>query len=214
MHARFWSRSPNVNRSIYFPAFVFLLLFALLLLLSEQFSRFSLPRSMRESGKATDRTAVEKATLINPESTTKRDLQSDLAPVLTEFRRRLSGVGLFPRPIGIKVSANHQPVDSDVDSAINKVTRRLRRVQRHLKDRLHPSFVKIVTRRRPMANLVTRIHSWLVGEFGLAYTTNGQPRKENRINGRRLKRRSRVLISRQQDSRLSGGTEVSGSARS
>jgi len=69
-----------VNRSIYFPAFIFLLLFALSLLLSEQFSRFSAPRSMRESGKAIDRAAVEKANLINPQAA-KRDLQSDLAPV-------------------------------------------------------------------------------------------------------------------------------------
>jgi hypothetical protein len=41
-----------VSRSIYFPVFIFLCLFALLLLLSEQFSRFSAPRSMLESGKA------------------------------------------------------------------------------------------------------------------------------------------------------------------
>jgi hypothetical protein len=70
-----------VNRSIYFPAFIFLLLFALSLLLSEQFSRFSAPRSMLESGVAIDRAVVAKATLIDPWEVTKRDLQSDLAPV-------------------------------------------------------------------------------------------------------------------------------------
>ena len=81
---------PSVNRSIYFPAFIFLLLFALLLLLSEQFSRFSAPRSMLESGVAIDRGAVAKATLIGPREVTKRDLRSDLAPGLTELRRHLS----------------------------------------------------------------------------------------------------------------------------
>src|SRR5258707_10762080 len=96
----------KVSHSIYFPTFVFLLLFALLLLLSEQFSRFSAPRSMRESGKAIDRAAVEKANLINPQGVTKRDLQSDLAPVLTEIRRHWSFFGLFPHPVEINVSAN------------------------------------------------------------------------------------------------------------
>jgi hypothetical protein len=55
-----------MNRTIYFSAFVFLLLLALLFLLSYQLSRFSAPRSMLQSGKAIDRTAVEKATLIGP----------------------------------------------------------------------------------------------------------------------------------------------------
>jgi len=138
-----------MNRTIYFSAFVFLLLLALLFLLSHQLSRFSAPRSMLQSGKAIDRTAVEKATLISPHA-----------------------VGLFPIRLKSGYRQNDQPVDSSVDAAINKITRRLRRVQRHLKDRAHPS------RHRPiMANLVIRIHSWLVGEFGLAYTTNGRAMK-------------------------------------
>jgi hypothetical protein len=53
----------RVNRSFYFAAFVFLLLFALLLLLSGQLGRFSVPRSTRESGEAIDRAAVEKSDL-------------------------------------------------------------------------------------------------------------------------------------------------------
>jgi hypothetical protein len=141
-----------MNRTIHFSVLVFLLLLALLFLLSHQLSRFSAPRSMLQSGKAIDRTAVEKATLINPHA-----------------------VGPYPDPVEIRVSANDQPVDSSVNAAINKVTRKLRSVQSHLKDRVHPSFnVKIVSRHRPKANLVTRIHSWLVGELGLAYTTNGR----------------------------------------
>src|ERR1700737_4543643 len=59
-----------------FSAFVFLLLLALLFLLSHQLSRFSAPRSMLQSGKAIDRTAVEKATLISSHA-----------------------VGLFPDPV-------------------------------------------------------------------------------------------------------------------
>jgi len=155
-----------MNRTIYFSAFVFLLLLALVFLLSDEFSRFSAPQSMLESGNAIDRTAVEKATLINSHA-----------------------VSPFLDPVEIRVSANYQAVDSFVDAAISKAMRRLRRVQRHLKDRVHPSFkLKIVSRQRHTANLVTRLHSWLVGEFALAYTTNGRPWKQNLINGRRFKK--------------------------
>ena len=92
----------RVNRSFYFPAFVFLLLFALLLLLSGQLSRFSVPRSTRESGKAIDRAAVEKATSTIPQALTKRDLQPDPPSVFAGFRRRFSIVGLFPHPVKIR----------------------------------------------------------------------------------------------------------------
>ena len=113
-----------MNRTIYFSAFVFLLLLALLFMLSDQLSRFSAPRSMLQSGKAIDRAAVDKAALINPHA-----------------------IGLFPDPVEIRVSANDQPVDSSVDAAINKVTRKLRDAQNHLRDRVHPLFnVKIVSR--------------------------------------------------------------------
>jgi len=119
----------EVSPSIHFPAFVFLLLLALLLLLSEQFSRFSAPRSMLESGKAIDRAAVETATLIDPQAVTKRDLQLNLAPVLTEIRRHLSFIGLFPHPIKINVSANEERVVSFVDAALSKITRKFRGAQ-------------------------------------------------------------------------------------
>jgi hypothetical protein len=161
-----------VNRSIYFPAFIFLLLFALLLLLSEQFSRFSAPRSMLESGVAIDRGAVAKATLIGPREVTKRDLRSDLAPVLTEIRRHLSFVALFPHPIKIDVSANEERVVSFVDAALSKITRKFRGVQIHPKNDVHSSFnLKIVSRNRPAVNLITRIHSRTVAfyRFGLAH---------------------------------------------
>ena len=169
---------PNrsrMNRIFSVSAFPSLLTF--LFLFSDQLSRLSVPRSMLESEKTIDRMAVEKATLINSHA-----------------------VGPFPEPVEIRVSANYQAVDSSIDSEINQVTRRLRRVQRRLKDRVHPSFnVKNVSRHRPTANLVTQFHSWLVGEFGLAHTTNGRPLKQNLINGRRFKSSSRLLVSRQQD---------------
>jgi hypothetical protein len=149
----------RVNRTIHFDAFVFLLLLALLFLLSGQLSRFSAPRSMLESGKAIDRTAVKNAILVHPQA-----------------------VGLFPDPVEIKVSANDQRVDSSFDVALNKVTRKLRGVQTRLKDHARPFNVKIVSRYRSAANLVTRIHSWLVDELG-------RPWKEIRINGRNIKKR-------------------------
>jgi hypothetical protein len=164
----FGVESPSVNRSIYFPACVFLLLFTLLLLLSEQFSRFSVPSSMHESGKAIDQAAVEKATLIDPQAVTRRDLQSDLARVLTEFRRHLFGVGLFPHPVEINVSANEERVVSYVHAALKKITRKLRGAQTELKNHVHSSFdLKIVSRYRPAVNLVTRIHSRPVAFYQL-----------------------------------------------
>ena len=149
-----------------FSTFLFLLQLAFLFLVSDQFSRLSAPRSMLESEKKIDRTAVGQATLINAHA-----------------------VGPFPEPVKIRVSANYQAIDFSIDSPINKVTQRLRRVQHRLKDRVHPSLnAKNVSRHRSMANLVTRIHSWLVGEFGLAYTTSGRPWKQNLINERRFKK--------------------------
>jgi hypothetical protein len=156
----FGVESPSVNRSIYLPAFIFLLLFTLLLLLSEQFSRLSVPSSMRESGKAIAQAAVEKATLIDPKAVTKRDFQSDLARVLTEFKRRLFGVGLFPHPVEINVSASEERVVSYVHAALKKITRKLRGAQTELKNHVASSFnLKIVSRYRPAVNLVTRTHS-------------------------------------------------------
>jgi hypothetical protein len=164
----FGVESPSVNRAISFPAFVFLLLFTLLLLLSDEFSRFSVPSSMRESGKAIDQAAVEKATLIDPQAMTKRDLQSDLARVFTEFRRRLFGVGLFPHPVEIKVSASEERVVSYVHAALKKITRKLRGAQTELKNHVHSSFhLKIASRYRPAVNLVTGINSRPVAFYQL-----------------------------------------------
>ncbi len=172
---------------------------------------------MLESGKATDRAATEKATSIKRQPVTKRDLQSDLAPALTEFRRRLSFLGLFPHPVEINVSANEERVVSFVDAALNKITRKLRGVQNHLKNHVHSSFnPKVVSRYRPAVNLVTRIRSRPAafyqlglahkigasvpyrrssggtGRFGhkdaLANRTNGRSWKKIRSDSRRLER--------------------------
>ena len=52
-----------MNRTIHFSVFAFLLLLALLFLLSDQLSRLSAQRSILESEKTIDRTAEEKAML-------------------------------------------------------------------------------------------------------------------------------------------------------
>jgi hypothetical protein len=79
-----------VNRSIYFHAVAFLFLSALLLVVSDQLSRLSAPRSILESGKAIDKGGGEKTTLTDPHAVTK----PNLSPVI-EIRSGLFGVGLF-----------------------------------------------------------------------------------------------------------------------
>jgi hypothetical protein len=157
-----------VSRSIYFPAFILLLLFALLLLLSEQFSRFSAPRSMLESGKAIDREAVKQGRLMSPQVVVRRDLPPDLAPVLTGIRRHMSFVGLFPQPVKIDVPANRDRLVSFVDTALNKIRRKLRSVQIQQKNHVQsPSSLKIVSRYRPAVTLITRVHSRPVAFYHL-----------------------------------------------
>jgi hypothetical protein len=146
------------------------LLFTLLLLLSEQFSRFSVPSSVRESGKAIDQAAVEKATLIDPQAVRKRDLQSDLARVLTEFRRRLFGVGLFPHPVEINVSANEERAIFLCSRRTQENHGRIRRAQTDLKNQVHSSFnLKIVSRYRSTVNLVTHSRPVAFYQLGLAH---------------------------------------------
>jgi hypothetical protein len=157
-----------VSRSIYFPAFILLLLFALLVLLSEQFSRFSAPRSMLESGKAIDREAVKQGRLMSPQVVTRRDLPPDLAPVLTGIRSHMSFVGLFPHPVKIDVPANKDRLVSFVGTALNKIRRKLRSVQIQQKNHVQsPSSLKIVSRYRPAVNFITRVHSRPVAFYHL-----------------------------------------------
>jgi hypothetical protein len=158
-----------MNRTVHFSA-VFLLLLALLFLLSDQFSRLSAPRRVLEPEKTIDRIAVEKPPFINSPA-----------------------AGALRDPVEMRLSANYEAVDSSINSTISKVTRRLRRMQHHLRDRMRPSFIgKVDARPRTTANLVTQIHSWLVGESGLGYTTNGHRWKQNRTNGRRFKKQPAI----------------------
>jgi hypothetical protein len=160
-------RQPQQNEAHNsFSVPIFLLLLALLFMLSDQLSRFSVPRSMLESGKAIDRTAVEKATLIN---------------------RR--AVGLFPDPVEIRVSANYQRAYSSIDSGLNKATEKLSEVPSSPKNHMHPHGYRLTT------NLVTRIHARPVrlGERGLSQKV-GALWEEIRINGRRLKKRLTSLL--------------------
>jgi hypothetical protein len=126
-----------VSPSIYFSAFVFLVLFALLLLLSDQFSRASVPQPVLGSEKAIDGTALEKAAFVDQQPATNRNPQPDLTPVLTEFRRRLFGVGLFPSPVGVRLLSNDLPAESSIDTELKKTTRKLRGVQIHVKNHAH-----------------------------------------------------------------------------
>ncbi|HEX3443468.1 MAG TPA: hypothetical protein VHS80_02055 [Chthoniobacterales bacterium] len=153
-----------MNRSIEFPVLVLVLLFALLLLLNGSSILSWAPEST--SGDAIDRTPVEKATLALP--------------------RALGPLADAP---GISVSANYQRGDSSIEATFNKITRKMRGVQTRLKRRVHQAFnAQVISRRRPTANLVTRFQSWLLGEVGLAHTTNRRPWKEVRINGRSMKK--------------------------
>jgi hypothetical protein len=207
-----------VSRSIYLPAVILLLLFALLYLLSEQFSRCSAPHPMPESGKTTDQDLVKKGRLINPPAVARRDLPPDLAPVLAEIRSHMSFVGLFSHPVKIDVPANKDRLVSFDNTALDKIRRKLRGVQIPQKNRVgSPSNLKIVSRYRPSVNLMTRLHSRLVAFYqlgpanrigvfvpyrqsiggtglvvrkdALATRTNGPSWKKIRDDSRRLKRK-------------------------
>ena len=153
----FGVESLIVNRLIPFPAFAFLLLFTMLLLLSEQFSRFSVPSSMRESGKAIDQAAVEKATLIDPQAVTKRDLQSDLSSALTEIRRRFSGAGLFPSSVESRAPVSYQ--QASLGTGLNQVAEKQTGERSGRKNQVWSN------RSRLRVNLVIRPHVRSVGVF-------------------------------------------------
>jgi hypothetical protein len=187
------SSRTKVNRLINFPVFAFLSLMALLFLFSSRLSHLSVPHAMLESGKAIDRAAVEKATLINP-----------------------NAVGLFTDPAGIKVPMIDQRVDFSVGTPLKEVMRKLRVVPSHPKDHVHSRFdVKTGYGAKPAANPATRRsnshpagfflgleHQFAAFASRLQFTgaagrfvhkdalvaqTNGRRRKEMRINERRIR---------------------------
>jgi hypothetical protein len=185
-----------VSRLISLPVFAFLSLTALLFLFSSQLSRLSVPRSLTESGKAI--AAVENATLVNPHA-----------------------IGLSPEPAGVKVSLSDPRVDYSVEAPLNKAIWKLRAVPSYPKDHVHSrSNVTMVYGNRRPANLATRrshSHPFFLGlahQFGafmgrlhtisaatrvvqkesLVTQTHGRPRKEMRINERRISRPARSAL--------------------
>jgi hypothetical protein len=163
----------RVSRPIDFPALVFLLLLALILLLngSAILSRASRPTS--GSDRALDGAAAEKASLVHEKASLVRP------PV----------VRLFSDPAEIKVSANYQQAISPIDSGLEKPIKKLSDLPSSPKNhmQLRGSRLKV--------NLVTRFHtrgihlgeSRFSQKFGVFW-------KEIGINGRRLKKRLTRLL--------------------
>jgi len=155
----------RVNRLIDFPALVFLLLLAFILLLnaSEILSKASRP--MSGSDKALDGAAEENANLVHPQV-----------------------VGLLSDPPEIKVSANEQRAFSPIDSGLAKPTEKLINVPSSPKNHMQRG-------NRLKVNLMTRFHARPVhlGERSFSQKV-GVFWKEVGINGRRLKNRLARLL--------------------
>ena len=173
----------RVNRSILFLAFAFLLLLALLLLLSDRLSRFSIPRAMLESWRTSDRAALEKETFANQQSTTKNDLQPVLSSTLMENRRRLFGVGLFPNPVELKEPASDERAHFFITAGRNQV------VGQQGGELSRPGNQVRSTGYRPRGYLVTRIHGPRFFERRLAPSAKGPSWQKIRSNIQKLERR-------------------------
>lgn len=155
-----------MNRPINLPALVFLLLFALMLLLNGSAIRSWASRPVFGSGRANDGPAVEKASLVHP-----------------------AVVGPFPDLVEIKVSANYEREYSSIDAALNKPPEKLSDAPNSPKNQVRPRGYRLP------ANLITRIHSRPVhpGEQRLSQKV-GALWQEVRINGRMLKKRLTSLL--------------------
>jgi len=118
------------------------------------------------SGRAIDRPAVEKASLVHPPD-----------------------VGPFPDPVEMKVSANYQREYSSIDAGLNKPPEKLSDMPNSTRNQMHPRGYGLT------ANLMTRIHSRTVhlGEHRLSQKV-GALWQEARNNGRRLKKRLTSLL--------------------
>jgi hypothetical protein len=158
-----------VSRPIDFPALVFLLLLALILLLSGSaiLSRASRPTSSSDGAAAEKASLVhEKASLVQPQIVT-----------------------LFSDPAEIRVSANYQQVISPIDSGLDKPIKKLSDLPSSPKNHIQPRGYRL------KVNLVTRFHTRAahLGEnrfsqkFGVFW-------KEIGINGRRIKKRLTRLL--------------------
>jgi hypothetical protein len=155
-----------VNRPINLPALVFLLLFALMLLLNGSAILSWASRPVLSSGRAIDGPTVEKASSVHQ-------------PVVRPF----------PDPVEIKVSANYQQEYSSAEAGLHKPPEKLSDVPNSPKNQMRPRGSRLT------ANLMTRIHSRPVhlGEHSLSQKV-GVFWQEVRINGRRLKKRLTSLL--------------------
>ena len=166
-----------MNRSNKLPAFILVLFFALLLLLTGSSVLSWAPEPTSESKEAT-RQADAKVLTDEAVDVTKE------VPVDSQV------VDLSQDPRAVQVSENDQQKASPVDATLNKIPRNIRGVQTHLKHHIHQAFNRrTFFRHRPTEDLVTRFHSWLVGELGLTRTTHTRHWKETRINGQTIKKR-------------------------
>jgi hypothetical protein len=154
----------KVNRPIDFPALVFLVLLALILLLNGSAILSKASRPTSGSGRAIDRAAEEKVSLVRPHV-----------------------VELFSNPVEAKVSANYQRAYPSIDSGLNQATKKLSDVPSFPKNHVQPRGHRLT------ANLVTRFHARPV-HLGESRQKGSAFWKEIRINGRRLKKRLASLL--------------------
>jgi hypothetical protein len=154
-----------MNRPIDFPALVFLLLVALIILLNASAILSKASRPTSGSDKEFDGAVVEKANLVHPQV-----------------------IGLFPDPSEVKVSANEQQAFSPIDSGLDKPTEKLSDLPSFPKNHMQRGY-------RLKVNLMTRFHARPVhlGEnrFSQKFSAFW---KEVGTNGRRLKKRLTRLL--------------------
>ena len=181
----FESTPGSVNRSIHFPAFVFVLLFALLFLFSGQLSRFSIPRATFEPERASDRAFLEKIPLSGSRAATKDDLQPDLSSALAEIRRRFSGVDKFSTPVELKPPVSDRRTYSSAQAGLNKVAENQGGGLNRPKNQARPNGSGL------RGILLTRTHSRPSGsvERRPGRTANGASLKRIRNEIRRFERR-------------------------
>jgi hypothetical protein len=175
--------SSRVNRSILFPASVFLLLLALLFVLSGQLSRLSIPRAMPESWRASDRAALEEETFANQRSVIKDDIQPVLTSTLIENRRRFSGPGLFPNPAELKDPASDERPHLFTTASLNQIAGKQGGESSRPKNQVQ------LAEYRQKVNLVRRIHGPRFFERRPGHSANGPSWQKIRSDIRRVERR-------------------------
>ena len=155
-----------MNRTNKLPVFILVLLFALLLLLTGSSVLSWAPEPTSQSKEAINQADAKELT--------------DEVDVKKEVLVDSQAVDPSPDLGAVKLLENGQQEAPPVDATLNNMTRNIGGVQIRLKHHVHQAFDgRTFSRHRPTANLVTRIHSWLVGELGLARTTSRRPWKDS-----------------------------------